>query len=214
MSASALAVKIVLAAVLGAVVGAEREYSGQWAGLRTHMLISLGAALFTTLSLNLALPFPALAHTSWDPSRIAAAIVAGIGFLGAGTILKSHGTVHGLTTAAGLWVAAAIGMAVGAESYVLAIAGAFATLLILAGVKPLEKLLFGRRQALDLDLAEGRSPADLVRILNEIDVHEILEIERDNDVPSRVRVLFAGTAEQRRELVRRASRAGVIAGRH
>jgi putative Mg2+ transporter-C (MgtC) family protein len=121
-----LLARLVLAAILGGIVGMERELSGKPAGLRTNMLICVGASMLTELSIgvaelaneeNVALGSPFRA----DPARIAAQIVSGIGFLGAGTILQSRGNVLGLTTAATIWVVAAIGMAVGAQAYILAI---------------------------------------------------------------------------------------------
>lgn len=98
--------RLLIAVVLGAVVGYERERTGKPAGVRTHGMVSLGSALFTVVSMY---GFGA----AGDPSRVAAQIVTGIGFLGAGAILHERGNVHGLTTAASLWVTAAIGLAVG-----------------------------------------------------------------------------------------------------
>ena len=109
------AVRLLLAAVLGAAVGLEREIHGHPAGMRTHLLVSLGAAGFTVLSIA---AFPAAGA---DPARVAAQIVTGIGFLGAGAILKQGVTITGLTTAASLWVVAAIGMAAGAGAWVTAL---------------------------------------------------------------------------------------------
>ncbi len=109
------AVRLLLAAVLGAAVGLEREVHGHPAGMRTHLLVSLGAAGFTVLSIA---AFPAAGA---DPARVAAQIVTGIGFLGAGAILKQGVTITGLTTAASLWVVAAIGMAAGAGAWVTAL---------------------------------------------------------------------------------------------
>jgi len=106
-----MALRILLAAVLGAIIGWQREKSHKPAGLRTHMLISTGAALFTVIS--------AIAFPTADPSRIAAGVVTGIGFLGAGTILHRTRFVEGLTTAASIWVIAAIGMAAGSGLYIL-----------------------------------------------------------------------------------------------
>ena len=106
-------VKIVLAFILGAFVGFERELSQKPAGLRTNSLVGLGAALFTILS-NQAFP-------GGDPSRVAAAVVVGVGFLGAGTIVKTQEKVRGLTTAATLWTVASIGITVGSGYYALAI---------------------------------------------------------------------------------------------
>src|SRR5687767_4174529 len=104
--------RLVLAAVLGGIIGTEREVSGKPAGLRTNLLICVGAALITELSAEVA------AAGDGDPGRLAAQIVSGIGFIGAGTILQSRGKVMGLTTAATLWVVAAIGIAVGAGAYI------------------------------------------------------------------------------------------------
>jgi len=111
--------RLLLALGLGAVVGLERELSGKPAGLRTIMLICIGAELLTESSL-LAAGFQLHELVRADPGRIAAAVVTGIGFIGAGTILVHRGNVVGLTTAASMWVAAAIGMAVGLRAYVVA----------------------------------------------------------------------------------------------
>src|SRR5688572_19631756 len=109
--------RLILAAALGGMIGLEREASGKPAGFRTNLLICLGAALITEVSYFVSQGGGANA----DPGRIAAQIVSGIGFLGAGSILHSRGGVTGLTTAATLWVVAAIGMAVGARAYLAAI---------------------------------------------------------------------------------------------
>lgn len=152
-----IAIKIGLAALLAGIVGAEREWTGQWAGLRTHMLIAVGAALLTHISTTLG----AIYHggsNAWDPSRMAAEIVSGIGFLGAGTIIQSRGRVHGLTTAAGLWVAAAIGIAVGAKYYKEAALTSIALLLILAALRPLERRVLSRgKKKVPEDEGEGKS---------------------------------------------------------
>ncbi len=126
---------LLLAALLGGVVGLEREWSGKPAGFRTNLLICVGAALLTELSVAVAVS-AAPDTTNADPARIAAQIVSGIGFLGAGTIIQSRGTVVGLTTAATLWVVAAIGMAVGLHAYTEAIG---TTVLVVAAL-----LLLGR----------------------------------------------------------------------
>ncbi len=103
-----VSVRLVLAAFLGGVLGYEREYKGKAAGLRTHMLVSLGAALFVLVPLEAGMPIE-------DLSRVMQGIITGIGFLGAGTILKGSSVqdVKGLTTAAGIWLTAAIGVATG-----------------------------------------------------------------------------------------------------
>ncbi|MGB9868298.1 MAG: MgtC/SapB family protein [Bacillota bacterium] len=112
--------RLVLAAVLGGLVGIEREAMNRPAGFRTHILVCVGSALIMMVSNEMTLAFRGIAQA--DPGRIAAQVVSGIGFLGAGTILREGGTVHGLTTAASLWVMAAVGLAVGAGMYKAAVA--------------------------------------------------------------------------------------------
>lgn len=133
--------QLLLAALLGAVVGAQREIHGAPAGMRTHLMVSFGSALFTIISASAFGGFETSPGTSglaaYDPTRIAAQIVTGIGFLGAGAIIKDGTTIRGLTTAASLWAVAAIGMAVGAGSVVLAVG---ATAIILFSLGPLGHL--------------------------------------------------------------------------
>ena len=112
---SGYALRLLVAAALGALVGLEREIHDHPAGMRTHLLVSLGSGGFTVLSIA-AVPAPGA-----DPGRIAAQIVSGIGFLGAGAILKEGVSIRGLTTAASLWAVAAVGMAAGAGAWVIAI---------------------------------------------------------------------------------------------
>lgn len=114
--------RLVLAAILGAAIGFERERTGKEAGLRTNILICVGAAMFTVLATRLATP--------GEATRITANIVTGIGFLGAGTIIRERGRVHGLTTAATIWVVAAVGMAAGGGLYLEAVGAAILVLLI------------------------------------------------------------------------------------
>ena len=121
--------RLALAAALGMVIGVERTYRAKTAGIRTHFLVALGSALFMIVSRY---GF----EGTGDPGRVAAQIVSGIGFLGAGTIIMQKHVVHGLTTAAGMWVAAGIGMAAAAGLYWVAVA---ATALCLVGLE-----LFGR----------------------------------------------------------------------
>lgn len=106
---------------MGAAIGIEREYHAKEAGIRTHLLVALGSCLFMILSAYGFDAFLAKDHTSFDPSRIASQVVTGIGFIGAGTIILQKQVVRGLTTAAGLWVTAAIGLACGIGMYVIAI---------------------------------------------------------------------------------------------
>ena len=124
--------RLALAAILGGFIGLERDIHGRPAGLRTHLLVSMGAAMFTILSFT-------LAGNNSDPARIAAQIVTGIGFLGAGAIIKSGVTVKGLTTAACLWVCASIGMAVGAGMFYFAGAATLIAIIALVILNYFEK---------------------------------------------------------------------------
>lgn len=126
--------RLVLAAVLGGSIGWERQQAHKPAGLRTNILICMGAALLTDLSANVAQGAAGPA----DPGRIAAQIVTGMGFLGAGTIIQSRGNVTGLTTAATLWVVAAIGMSVGFGANIEAVGATALVLIVLIPLRSLE----------------------------------------------------------------------------
>jgi putative Mg2+ transporter-C (MgtC) family protein len=136
---------IILAVIFGAAIGVEREISGKAAGLRTNVLICLGAAVFTIISRQMA-----VGTAEGSVTRIAAQIVTGVGFLGAGAIIQDQGGVHGLTTAATIWLVASIGTACGAHLYYLAAIATVAALIVLAVLgklaKPLER--YGARHKL------------------------------------------------------------------
>ena len=134
-----LAARLIGAAILGAIIGIERERHEHPAGIRTHMLVSIGSAAFTVLSIY------SFGEGS-DPGRVAAQIVTGIGFLGAGSILKGGGTIHGLTTAASLWVVAAVGMAAGAGAWGVAVATTIIVLISLWPLQEIERRYFSHRR--------------------------------------------------------------------
>lgn len=122
--------RLLLASTLGFLIGLEREFAGQPAGERTHALVALGAAAFSVIS--------ASAFPGADPSRLAAGVVTGLGFLGAGMILKdTRGQIHGLTTAAGIWAVGAVGVAIGTGMYVIGIVCAAITLSVLSSERVL-----------------------------------------------------------------------------
>ncbi|MFI5284259.1 MAG: MgtC/SapB family protein [Candidatus Dormibacterales bacterium] len=134
-----------MALLLGLVLGAEREFHGHPAGVRTMALIAVGACMFTAVGLD-----PVFASRV-DPTRIAAQIVTGVGFLGAGAILRQGLDVKGLTTAASIWVVASLGMAVGFGLYMVAVFTTFLVLVTLIAIRPLEDRLFRRRRGLRPD---------------------------------------------------------------
>jgi putative Mg2+ transporter-C (MgtC) family protein len=139
--------RLILAAFLGGLIGFERERLSWVAGLRTHMLVCLGATLIMIVSQY---AFHEVLHEGLimlDPSRVSAQVVSGIGFLGAGTIIFLKNVVRGLTTAASLWAVAAVGLAVGGGLYLAAICTTALILLILAGIKPIEKRFIRKNQA-------------------------------------------------------------------
>ncbi|MBR5673897.1 MAG: MgtC/SapB family protein [Muribaculaceae bacterium] len=129
--------KLVLSLVLGATIGIERRRKGQIAGLRTFALISMGATLAMLISIYI--PQEYLGLKNGDPGRIAAQVVSGVGFLGAGAIIQMKGSVRGLTTAAGIWMTACIGLAVGAGMYLISIIATLLIIFILVNIERIEQ---------------------------------------------------------------------------
>ena len=138
MSSADVIVRLLLATGLGAAIGLEREMRQKPAGLRTNMLIAVGSALFSLASI-------AMVHYEGTSDRIAANIVTGVGFLGGGAILRGDKGVHGMTTAATIWVNAAIGIAAGAGEFAIASLTTLLTIVVLAVLAPIERY-FERRQ--------------------------------------------------------------------
>lgn len=149
---------IVIAAMLGGAIGLEREYRSKEAGFRTHFLVGLGSGLFMVLSLYGFDDFVGIQGIQRDPSRIAAQVVSGIGFIGAGCIIFQKNTVKGLTTAAGLWVTSAIGMTAGAGMYALACVATVLVLICLEGSDFFHHKIFHDR---DLSKDEAQRTAEL-----------------------------------------------------
>lgn len=148
-----LILRLIIAAILGGFVGFERERLNWAAGLRTHMLVCLGAALVMLVSQY---AFHQVIHQgliNLDPSRVAAQVVSGIGFLGAGTILFQKNVIRGLTTAASLWAVAAVGLATGGGLYVAAIITTSLIYLILAGLKPIERKFLKKNRSIGLSFS-------------------------------------------------------------
>ncbi len=165
-----LLLQLALAVLLGGAIGLEREISGKPAGLRTNILICVGAALFTTLSFT-------LAQGRGDPARVAAQILPGVGFIGAGTILHTRGSVTGLTSAATIWVVAAIGMALGAAAYMEALGATFLVVAVLQGLRQVERLV-GRASAHTHLLIHARPEPTALEELESLVRRAGLEIER------------------------------------
>lgn len=138
-----LIIRTLLAIICAGVIGFERDAHGSAAGLRTHILVCLGAMIAMSTGVF------AATHFSGDASRIGAQVVSGIGFLGAGTIMVNRGHIKGLTTAAGLWTSACIGLAIGTGFYEAAIVGSIAVLIVERWLKRLKKRIIRKRGLLD-----------------------------------------------------------------
>jgi putative Mg2+ transporter-C (MgtC) family protein len=161
-----LSVRLVVAAALGLAIGFEREIHGHPAGLRTHMLVAAGSGLFTVLSAygfrDVAAAVPNTAPI--DPTRIAAQIVSGIGFLGAGAILKDGIVIRGLTTAASLWATSAVGMAAGAGEHIIAVVATGTILVSLWPINALAERLHGSA----VPAVQLRLSLDRLEVLGEV----------------------------------------------
>ena len=153
--------RLLMAALLGSVIGFERERLNWAAGLRTHMLVCVGASLMMMVSAFGFADALTQKNVVLDPSRVAAQVVSGIGFLGAGSILLRGEVVRGLTTAASLWSVAGIGLAVGGGMYTAAFGATIIILIILAGVKPLERRFISVKQQRSIQLLAERGSVSL-----------------------------------------------------
>ena len=155
MSPPEILLRMTVAALLGSLVGLERHRADKAAGLRTHMLVGLGSALFMVVSAHGFDQVIRPGRVVLDPSRVAAQVVSGIGFLGAGTILRRKTEVHGLTTAASIWAVSAVGIAAGGGLYLVAAGSTALILVTLAAIKPLEDRLGVRGGQRTLTLLVG-----------------------------------------------------------
>jgi len=136
-----ITIKLLLACALGGTIGFLREWHGKAAGFRTHMMVCMGSALFTIVSLFLAMQFNGV-----DAARVASGVVMGVGFLGGGAIIREGGAVRGLTTAASVWTVAAIGLAVGSGMYFASVAATVLTLIILHILSIVERKYISHHQ--------------------------------------------------------------------
>lgn len=169
-----IALRLVAAALLGSIVGFERQRREWTAGLRTHMLVCVGSALAMIVSIHGFGDVVGKPGIGLDPSRVAAQVISGIGFLGAGTILfMKNQVIRGLTTAAGLWTVAGVGLAVGGGLYFAAAVTIFIVLIILAVIKPIETRVFKKDKYNAIKLVVKRSQVDLSHIEKVLAKHQI-----------------------------------------
>jgi|SRR6218665_3610332 len=195
LSTQEIAIRLAVAIALGGLVGWERERKDGAAGLRTHMLVCLASSLIMIVSSFGFSDIVGKPGIALDPSRIAAQVISGVGFLGAGTILfLKPQIIRGLTTAAGLWSVAGIGLAVGGGLYWAALIATAAVLIILAVIKPLERTLFKtmREKTVHLSInTQDFGLADLQRILaaNQLAVSQIILTAGENNMDE-VRLSF------------------------
>jgi putative Mg2+ transporter-C (MgtC) family protein len=177
-------IKIFAAILCGGIIGYERERKGKPAGLRTNILICLGATMYMIISESIAIK-----HVTQfsDPGRIAAQVVVGIGFIGAGTIIQARGTVAGLTTAATIWVVAAIGLVIGAGFPIMALIFTLIVLLMLAPIRYIGRFLLGKCDYIDIEIVlpdDQKIKSQLLSVLNDhdIDDNQIRFMESDDGI--------------------------------
>lgn len=175
--------RISLAAILAFIPGVERELTGKFAGLRTHILVCVGACIFTILSIygfKMHI-IPGVVGVN-DPARIAAQVITGIGFIGAGTVMRHGTSVFGITTAATLWVCAAIGMSCGCGQYGTAVISAFVTLIVLIAIGRLEKTVLSKRKIFytwyEITLSAKASECDAVQNIFQSKFHKVFKINK------------------------------------
>ncbi len=197
MSVYEIIFKLALACILGALIGLERESLNRPAGLRTYTLVCVGSTLAMIVSIDIYMQYYQTVNA--DPGRIAAQVVSGIGFLGAGTIMREGASVRGLTTAAGLWVVACIGLAIGAGLYIPAVASTILILFVLIYFVQFEQLFTGMREFKRLVIVVEDRPGQVGDIgsilgdmgvlikniqLTHVDNEKNLEIELLIDLPT------------------------------
>lgn len=213
--------RLAIASVLGGVIGLERERKNWSAGLRTHMMVCLGASLAMLVSAHGFHEVLHLKNVSLDPSRVAAQVISGIGFLGAGTIiLLKQGIIKGLTTAAGLWTVAAIGLATGAGMYFAASAATVISLIILWVIQYIERKVTQRSEPAELYITTDAEAdiADLIKELigithaHQLNMHwekkgsdKIFTVELGNDKAAHQKAEALITASQHSKLIRKIS---------
>lgn len=191
-----ITIRLFLALFLGGLIGFEREVSSHAAGLRTHILVCVGSALVMLLSMYGFSAFVNEVNVRLDPSRLAAQVISGIGFLGAGTIIFNGRSITGLTTAASLWVVAGIGLAVGAGFYYPAVLACFMVLISLWILNKVEQKYFNGKKVRILKIQAVDQPGTLGVITTllgkqKVDIRKItLEEQENGDKPNLVQITF------------------------
>ncbi len=196
-----LALRCLVASFCGIIVGMERAYRAKPAGIRTHMLISLGSCMFMGVSLVVAEEARRLGYTTPDPGRIAAQVVTGIGFLGAGAIIRNRGFIRGMTSAATIWCMSAIGLAAGAGMLLMAASASIGIVFILRLFDFIEKRLHVkhyRLRALDVLVKKEGRISEVRKVLRALDI--IFSREQVNhilgEIHYRANLLFLGDLEE------------------
>lgn len=208
--------RLLMAALLGSVIGFERERLNWAAGLRTHMLVCVGASLMMMVSAFGFADALTQKNVVLDPSRVAAQVVSGIGFLGAGSILLRGEVVRGLTTAASLWSVAGIGLAVGGGMYTAAFGATIIILIILAGVKPLERRFISAKQQRSIQLLAERGSVSLDSLHRALGVGSIrvkqFIVQQSEDDPELDDVQIALSRASSNEFAAICARLGAMTG--
>ncbi|HEY9793407.1 MAG TPA: MgtC/SapB family protein [Candidatus Obscuribacterales bacterium] len=168
-----LLARLLIAAVLGGIIGAERERLNRGAGLRTHALVSTASALAIIVSAYGFMSVLAPGKIVLDPSRVAAQVISGVGFLGAGIIIFRKNAVRGLTTAASIWAVAAVGLAAGAGLYISAVGATVILSFILIVLKKFEKKLFPQREISRINIEMSNSPGLINRVSDQLKANKL-----------------------------------------
>lgn len=169
ISGMEIIIRLVISSVIGGLIGIEREVNNRPAGLRTHVLVTVGSALIMLISID---GFSDAVNRTGDPARLAAQVVSGIGFLGAGTIMRTGNSINGLTTAASLWVSAGIGLAIGAGYYTGAIVTATIVMITLMTLGSLEKKILTKNYRV-IDFVVNDKPGIIGQIGTVMGVHKV-----------------------------------------
>ncbi len=196
--------RVVLAVVLSFIPGIEREMTGKFAGLRTHILVGLGACVFTILSIyGFEMHITPDTIGTNDPARIAAQIITGIGFIGAGTVMRHGSNVSGITTAATLWVCASMGMSCGCGQYFVAIITSLATLVVLILIRRLEKNILSKRKKsytlYEISISASLKDCDIIQSIFENNFHKVFKFNKK--LVNHVELRFAAVVSTKKSLI-------------